>query len=203
MEGLKPAGGLRPLGKALNQTTPPFSPQLTATQVLFNPDSSAVLALTKGLPGSKPSWVVAYGIDKHGNISTTQSTLLSTLFRSFSALSSFLTATPSSPLMSSMVVLSLSSTRTSRSLLSHRLLLRARTLSAGLPTLRNLILGTSLMLAKTLSTRSTRLLTPLRVLLTLPPLTPPLMALVYTMLLSMTTSSTLSLFSQVLSLSTS
>ncbi|KAF2723931.1 hypothetical protein K431DRAFT_263795 [Polychaeton citri CBS 116435] len=70
--GLVPVGGLRSLGPALNQTTPPSAPPLSASEIIFTPDSDAVLALIKGDAASpaKPGWVVAYAIED-GAISQT------------------------------------------------------------------------------------------------------------------------------------
>lgn len=53
-QGLKNLGGLRPLGDALHETTPPSGPPGSAAQIGFNPDSSAVFITTKGNPGVTP-----------------------------------------------------------------------------------------------------------------------------------------------------
>lgn len=40
---------------AFNETTPPNGPPNTASQIIFKPDSSALVALTKGNPGAMPA----------------------------------------------------------------------------------------------------------------------------------------------------
>lgn len=60
------------LGKALNQTNPPSGPPNAASEILFKPDSSAVLAVTRGKAGAQPAqpgWMVSYPI-KNGRPSS-------------------------------------------------------------------------------------------------------------------------------------
>jgi len=47
-KGLTPLGGLRPFPVSLNQTTPPTGPPMTASDIVFNPSSTALFATIKG-----------------------------------------------------------------------------------------------------------------------------------------------------------
>ncbi len=47
-KGLTPLGGLRPFPISLNQTTPPTGPPMTASDIVFNPSSTALFATIKG-----------------------------------------------------------------------------------------------------------------------------------------------------------
>lgn len=52
--GLKPVGGLRSVGKAIDETTPATGPPGSASDIFFTPDSSAVLVTIKGDAGAMP-----------------------------------------------------------------------------------------------------------------------------------------------------
>ncbi|KAI6879897.1 hypothetical protein KC360_g7647 [Hortaea werneckii] len=68
--GLVPQGSLRSLGYDFNQTTPPTAPAGTASQVIFDPNSTALFAILKGYPGQPaiPGSVVAYRAE-YGSVS--------------------------------------------------------------------------------------------------------------------------------------
>jgi hypothetical protein len=66
-KGLTPLGSLRPL--ALNQTTPPVGPPGTASDLVFNPSHTALIATVKG-NGVDPGYVYAYPVNHDGSIST-------------------------------------------------------------------------------------------------------------------------------------
>src|ERR1700709_289927 len=67
-KGLKPLGGLRPI--ALGQTTPPVGPPGTVSDLVFNPSSTALIAVVKG-NGKDPGYIYAYPVRHDGSISTT------------------------------------------------------------------------------------------------------------------------------------
>jgi hypothetical protein len=67
-KGLKPLGGLRPI--ALGQTTPPVGPPGTVSDLVFNPSSTALIAIVKG-NGKDPGYIYAYPVHHDGSISTT------------------------------------------------------------------------------------------------------------------------------------
>lgn len=65
VSGLRLSSGLMSLGNALKQTTPPSGPPDAASQILFTPDSSAVMGITRGKAGVQPvqpGWIVSYPI---------------------------------------------------------------------------------------------------------------------------------------------
>ncbi|KAG0648291.1 hypothetical protein D0Z07_5393 [Hyphodiscus hymeniophilus] len=66
-KGLTPLGDLRPL--SLNQTTPPSGPPGTASDLVFNPSQTALIATIKG-NGVDPGFIYAYPVEKDGSIST-------------------------------------------------------------------------------------------------------------------------------------
>ena len=69
--GLQPQGPLRPLSK-LNNTTPPFGPPGSSSQIQFNPSSSAVFVTIKGAPPPADSgYIYAFPVDRGGNVGTT------------------------------------------------------------------------------------------------------------------------------------
>ena len=53
-KGLRAQGPLRPLTKGYHETTPPTGPPLSASDIEFNPSSSALFATIKGDPGATP-----------------------------------------------------------------------------------------------------------------------------------------------------
>lgn len=63
-KGLVPVGGLRPLQKLLTNT-PPSGPPDTASDILFNPNSSALLVTIKGNPGppAVPGYIYAFAVN--------------------------------------------------------------------------------------------------------------------------------------------
>jgi hypothetical protein len=66
-KGLTPLGALRPL--SLNQTTPPVGPPNTASDLVFNPSQTALIATVKG-NGKDPGYIYAYPVNTDGSIST-------------------------------------------------------------------------------------------------------------------------------------
>ena len=62
--GLQHGDGLRAFGAASNETTPPSGPAWSSSEVIFKPDSSAVLAVKKGNAGPPltPGFVVDYPV---------------------------------------------------------------------------------------------------------------------------------------------
>lgn len=87
-DGLSPTGPLRTLpGDILNAMTPPSGPPDSAAQVLFDPNSTALLATIKGNAGSVPPklgsfavWPVEAGMVSHGDPVVTQ---ISDVFMNF------------------------------------------------------------------------------------------------------------------------
>lgn len=57
----------QPLG--LNQTTPPTGPANTASDILFNQDSSAVMVSVKGDPKAAPGFVASFPLDQNNQLS--------------------------------------------------------------------------------------------------------------------------------------
>lgn len=68
--GLVPVGGLRPLQRLLT-STPPSGPPDSASEILFNPNSSALLVTIKGKPGppAVPGYIYAFAVH-NGQISS-------------------------------------------------------------------------------------------------------------------------------------
>jgi len=60
------------MAPALNQTTPPVGPPSTASNVFFNPDSTALIAVVKGNPGTTPPTASTFFVWPvvHGKVST-------------------------------------------------------------------------------------------------------------------------------------
>ena len=67
-KGLTPLGKLRPI--ALNQSTPPVGPPGTASDLVFNPSQTALIATVKG-NGVDPGYIYTYPVKQDGSISTT------------------------------------------------------------------------------------------------------------------------------------
>lgn len=68
--GLSPLGNLRPL-ENLQTKTPPTGPPDTASEIAFNPSSTALFVVTKAQPGppAVPGSIYAFGIDSNGHVS--------------------------------------------------------------------------------------------------------------------------------------
>ncbi|KAK5159971.1 hypothetical protein LTS14_002077 [Recurvomyces mirabilis] len=62
--GLQPTGSFLSLAGITNETTPPVGPPESSSQILFTPDSSALLVLQKGNAGPpvSPGYIVAYPV---------------------------------------------------------------------------------------------------------------------------------------------
>lgn len=73
-KGLTASGSLRPFPKNIfSQTTPPAGPPLTASELIFSPDNSALFAILKGSPATTPvtpGHIVSYAVD-NGQVSDT------------------------------------------------------------------------------------------------------------------------------------
>jgi hypothetical protein len=67
-KGLEPLGGLRPI--PLGQATPPVGPPGTVSDLVFNPSSTALIAIIKG-NGKDPGFIYAYPVRHDSSISTT------------------------------------------------------------------------------------------------------------------------------------
>ena len=66
-------GGLRPISQGLHQTNPPTGPFLSASDIVFNPSSSAIFATIKGSPATTPptpGYIYAWSVE-HGRVSQT------------------------------------------------------------------------------------------------------------------------------------
>ncbi|KAH8890887.1 hypothetical protein GQ53DRAFT_162043 [Thozetella sp. PMI_491] len=59
--GLTPAGDFMPIALTVNQTTPPVGPFNTASEIVFNPSSSALFATVKGNP-TTPGFIYAFPV---------------------------------------------------------------------------------------------------------------------------------------------
>ncbi|MCJ1249203.1 hypothetical protein MMC30_006426 [Trapelia coarctata] len=62
----------RSMSPALQQTTPPVGPPSTASNIFFNPDSTALIAVVKGNPGTTPPTASTFFVWPvvHGKVST-------------------------------------------------------------------------------------------------------------------------------------
>lgn len=72
LHGLQAVGPLRSLEPTFSQTTPANGPPNTASEIIFNPDSSAVFALVKGNAGTTPvtpGYIIGWPV-QHGTVST-------------------------------------------------------------------------------------------------------------------------------------
>ncbi|GAM83058.1 hypothetical protein ANO11243_010440 [Dothideomycetidae sp. 11243] len=67
--GLQPLAPIRTLDSSLiRETSPVNGPGGTTSQLLFNPDSSAVFVTIKGIPGTRNGTILAYPVDGNGAI---------------------------------------------------------------------------------------------------------------------------------------
>ena len=67
--GLSPLGSLRPL-KNLQTKTPPTGPPNTASEIQFNPSSSAVFVITKGnMAPATSGYLYAFAVESNGRVS--------------------------------------------------------------------------------------------------------------------------------------
>lgn len=59
--GLEPSGEFKPITIGLNQTSPPLGPPNTASDIVFNPSSTALFVTVKG-DGVGPGYIYAYPV---------------------------------------------------------------------------------------------------------------------------------------------